>query len=65
MRVLMLLLFLSGCSATTGVTTHKNELHALIEKGDKCIIQFKHDSQKYKDIKTDFSCNQVKYFNDN
>jgi hypothetical protein len=63
---LLLLLGLAGCGTVTGLTVHKNDLHALIEKdNEKCIVQFNNtEGQKYKDVKTNFTCDQVKYFNE-
>ncbi|MGV3278318.1 hypothetical protein ACFX5K_01560 [Rickettsiales bacterium LUAb2] len=59
-----LLLGLSACSnSITGVTVHKNDIHALVEKNNACDISFKSkDTEKYSDIKTKFKCDKVKFF---
>lgn len=64
---LLLLFCLTGCGSVTGLTVHKNDLHALVEKdNEKCVVQFNNaEGQKYKDVKTNFTCDQVKYFNEN
>ena len=44
---LLLLLGLAGCSNVTGVTAHKDRLHALVQVDDnKCIVKFNNDTKQ-------------------
>lgn len=64
---ILIALTVSGCSNVTGLTVHKNDVHALIEKNnnEKCVVQFHDSTGIHKDIEANFSCNNVKYFDDN
>ena len=57
--IISFLLIISGCSTMTGLTVHKNELNSLKEyENGKCEVSTKNE----KTIKTNFSCNTIKYF---
>lgn len=59
--VTLSLLILAGCTNMTGLTVHKEQLRSLKEYDNgKCRVSTEHE----KIIKTDFSCNKVKYFDD-
>ena len=63
----LFLLVLSGCYSTaSSISIHKEDVHALIqEKNGTCKIKFREaNKEKYKDIKTKFSCDKIIYLKD-
>lgn len=58
---LVTLTILTGCHNMTGLTVHKYQLRSLKEYDNgKCKVITEHE----KTIKTDFTCNKVKYFDE-